>query len=80
MLRGMRFSTWIAKQPRGTAARIQRDSGLSPRTIANLCAETYPRASFETAQKVAPLTGGDVSIEEMCSPPPPKRRRTKRAA
>lgn len=80
MLRCMRFSAWLAKQPYGTAARIQRESGVCRRTIDNLAAEVYPTASFKTASLISPLTEGAVSIEDMCTPPKRAPKRQRRSA
>lgn len=78
----MRFTDWLKAQPRGSMARLERESGISHTTgfrLVNGCRVT----NFEIATRVSAATGGQVSIAELCdlslpTTVPLKRKRRRR--
>lgn len=69
----MDFPTWLKSQPRGTAKRIERETGVGSTTIQR-CLARIP-AGPGVAKRISaatgydPETGAGVSPAELCFPP-----------
>jgi hypothetical protein len=71
----MDFPTWLKSQPRGTAKRIERETGVGSTTIQR-CIARIP-AGPGVAKRISAATGydaehpdaGGVSPAELCFPP-----------
>ncbi len=63
----MRLREWLATQPKGTQARLVRETGLGETTV-HLASCGRRVGRYETARKISEATGGAVSIAELCEP------------
>lgn len=71
----MDFPTWLKNQPRGTAKRIERETGVGATTLQR-CLKREP-AGPGVAKRISAATGydpenpdaGGVSPAELCFPP-----------
>jgi DNA-binding transcriptional regulator YdaS (Cro superfamily) len=64
----MDFPTWLRSQPRGTAKRLERETGVGSTTIQR-CMQRIP-AGPGVALRLSAATGGAVSPAELSFPPP----------
>jgi hypothetical protein len=63
----MDFPTWLKAQPRGTAKRIERETGVGSTTLQR-CMQRIP-AGPGVAKRISAATAGEVTPEELCFPP-----------
>ena len=62
----MQLAEYVAREGRGTLAKLQRATGLAYTTVFRALKRP---PTYETAQKLSLATGGSVSIDELCTPP-----------
>lgn len=75
--RVMTWDDWIETQGPGGAARVHRATAVSLRVIA--LARTEPVATRRMAERLAAVTDGAVSMEELLGFDAPVKRRVRRA-
>lgn len=68
-MKTLHFDAWIARQPRGTQARIYREFGVSFATMYN-AAQRKPLRRYSTAKKLSDATDGKVTVKALCEPVP----------
>lgn len=62
------FKAWYEKQPRGTAARFDRE-GIAGHTTIHKLRHGGLLRDYAQAKRVSAATGGVVSIQDLCEPP-----------
>ena len=65
----MRFPDWLDTQPRGTATRLSRETGVALGTIWNARNFGFVHTT-RIARILSDATGGTVTVEELCRPVP----------
>lgn len=73
----MQFAKWLANQPRGTLARLVRETGVSSVTLHKV-ARGERLSRYGKAAALSKATDGAVSIADLCGETPPKKRSQRR--
>lgn len=63
----MLLAEYVAREGRGTLARLQRATGLAYTTVFRALKRP---PTYETALKLSAATGGAVTVDELCNQSP----------